>query len=637
MKLQDFTGGLATRLRPQFLQVNEAATYLNVDSQVGVLAPIKAKEATPITVGQYHAYYEAQQEWVGKTVPTDFLEFQKVLYYTDRVGQPRKYDGTVDQNLGIAPPGQLTSITADLFPEVPIDITLDVDPTLTGLPREDTYYAFINWLTPNRLSAAMVVKVDDAGRTSIISEATVDVQVPTIATDDPGGLERRITLKYPKGIAISDGGIGAVHVFRLYAGTYYLVGDLLDATSTVVDSTYDISANEALNATGFGTVRGTVQYALAYYNSVDGTESATSLLSAEVDMTNGGYVNLASLPVSADSQVDKKRLYRIGNDLTSLTLVVELDNATTTYLDRLKDDELVGTLATTEASGPAPDGLSYLATAYAMLFGAVGNKLYFTEIGKPNSWPPLYFLQYEADITGIAPVANGILVFTAFRTHLVTGTGPTSLATQLLDGSQGCVAFESVQLLGGAAIWVSTDGICTSGGDYGQVLSKAKLGKLSITPIDSIVFDEVYMVLDNAGTTWAFDFGLGQIFKQFSFGVSTLAVANDELYGWSGNVMYRLLSATTKETFEYLSPRFVEGRVSELKTYKKVYIYSKGDIILKVIIDDIIVSTNVFSEDGGSTIQVPVESQRGYFIQFSIEGTGEVFEIEYEAGPRQNG
>ena len=183
---------------------------------------------------------------------------------------------------------------------------------------------------------------------------------------------------------------------------------------------------------------------------------------------------------------------------------------------------------------------------------------------------------------------------------------------------------------------MSTDGICTSDGSQVVVVSKDKLDKLALTPTASAVYDEVYYVV-SGNTTYAFDFGLGKVFKTFSLGVSNLHVAKDRLYGWEADVLYELFASPDNETMKYLSPRFIEGRATELKTYKKVYIYSKGDIILNIFIDDVLVATGSFSEENSHTIQVPQDKQRGFFIQFSIEGAGEVFEIEYVTGNRNNG
>lgn len=116
-----------------------------------------------------------------------------------------------------------------------------------------------------------------------------------------------------------------------------------------------------------------------------------------------------------------------------------------------------------------------------------------------------------------------------------------------------------------------------------------------------------------------------------------MSVANGELYGYKEGELYFLYKGTDNLTLKYKSPRFVEGAFSNNKTYKKVYVRSEGDIIINIIIDDEVVAT--FNLTGKEThqLQVPQNLQRGYSIQFEIEGTGVIDEIEYVASPRQNG
>ena len=215
-------------------------------------------------------------------------------------------------------------------------------------------------------------------------------------------------------------------------------------------------------------------------------------------------------------------------------MVDTVDASVELYEDTLSDTEVEGTLASTLDDAPAPAGLAFLVEAYAMLFAAIGPYLRFTPIGQPNNWPNDYFLTYENDITGIAPVANGILVFTKTKTHLVTGTGPTRLRTQLLEADQGCVGFESVQVVSGEAIWLSGTGLCSSSGGKVRVISKDKLGNIDTIPTGSAVLNEVYYVSNGAGFVLAYDFGLGNIYKTFDFAATTLTVANNVLYGWIG-------------------------------------------------------------------------------------------------------
>lgn len=632
MKLQQFTGGKATKLRPQYLQLNEGVEYTNIDNRVGTLAPVKDKTLTNIDVSRYHTYYIAQAQWVSSEVRTDYVEFQKILYSTDRVTQPQKFDGTNTYNLGIEPPPKLPFVSRDDHPAHVSELTLVTDNDATGLPLEDTYYLAVN-TNGNEFSTILQMLVSASGRTSIV--AYNSTSLPVVPSLKSGSTDER-TIEIKDLVLVDDATLYGVDVYRRYKGTYYLVGSLPTDVSTLLDNTDDISANTVFDIDKLGNLTGTLQYAMTYVDSATGNESALPEPSIERDLEYGGQISLTSLPVSTDPQVDKKRIYRIGNNLTAFTLVEEIDNATTSYIDNIKDTEVVGTIADTDGDGVAPIGLSFLVEAYAMLFGAIGPRLYFTEIGQPDNWPLLNFLNYEADITGIAPVANGLLVFTGLRTHLVTGTGPTALSTQLLSGDQGCLAYESIASLGGAAIWVSTDGMCTSSGDLVRVLTKDKLGKIEIDVADSVIHDEVYYVIDTQGFILAFDFGDGGIFKNLDLGISTLAVANDILYGWEDDLMYSLMTSDDNEFFSYTSPRFIEGRSTELKAYKKVYMYSKGPVTLRILIDDITVASGLFNGEDSYTIQVPVEDQRGFFIQFEVEGTGEVYELEYTVSDRKN-
>lgn len=634
MKIQQFQGGQSSRVRPQFVGQNEAVVYENIDNSAGTLTPVKTKLATAISVLQYNTYYEAEAQWVSSATERDYVEFQDTLYWTERAGgAPQKFDGTNTWNLGIEAPTGNGTPTVTTYPDVVDTVNITPNTAGVGLPVEDMYYAIINADGGTKYSDALVMKVGDDERLSTVQEATSAPLTPLVAVKDTGAT-RDIEIKNPTGITIGSNG---VLVFRLYEGTYYQVGSLATSSSTLTDSTHDISGNAVLDETKFGVMRGVYQYAMTYYNSVDGAESGPSTPSAEIDISNGGTISLASIPVSSDPQVDEKRLYRVGGNLTSFTLVTTLANATTTYNDVLADTAIDGRLLEASTYSQAESDFKFLTEAYAMLFAAQGNRLRFTPIGVPDAWPELNFIDYEADITGIAPVANGILIFTKFKTHIVTGTGPTSLTTQLLRGDQGCLTHSSVQPLEGAALWVSTDGICTSSGGNVALISKDKLGKLSLSPVDSAIYDEAYYILDADGSILVFDYGYGKIFKSLQLGVSALTVANDILYGWSNAVQYELFNGSTFETFRYLSPRFIEGASTEHKTYKRVNIYSKGDIIIKTLINDVEVTSNTLTGEDSFDIQVPSHLQRGFFIQFDISGTGEVYEIEWIVGRQKGG
>jgi len=642
MKIQQFNGGQSSRQRPQYIGQSEAVNYVNVDNALGSLAPVKDKLATAISVKQYHEFFIAEQEWVDADVPTDFLEFQQTMYSTDGVTRPQKYKSGAYNNLGIEAPAARPVVAntsaVDALTDLAIaNYTSDVG-TYGDLPFSDLRYMLVN-VNAGRYSDALEVVIKPT-LTSAVRSTTKVISSSGIASvlrredsaieDLSSTLDRSVEFSKLKG-KFADSAI----LFRYYEGVWRKLYTFATPTDVFTDDTEDISANDELDDTLLSVFDGTYQYVYTYYNTDDGTESAPSPLSAEL-VTAGGTVALSGLSVSTDPQVTHKRIYRVGNNITEFTLVSQIDKASTVYADDLGDTEVDGRLLESDNYYEAPTGLRFLTESFAMLFGAVGDSLRFTPIAIPNAWPPEYSIAFNAPITGIGPVANGVLVFTTYQTFLVTGTGPLSLSQQPLSGDQGCTSHSSIQKIGPALIWASVEGLCMSAGNAVKNITKDKLGEITLTPVDSEVANEVYYCHNADGSTLAADFRFGTIFKYFDLGVSTIAYANGDLYGWSNSAMYKLFESADSLSLSYLSPRFIEGSVTEEKKYKKLHIYSKGDIILNIIINDVIVCTKELTGEDDFQVQVPQNKQRGNFVQFEITGTGEVYEYEYVAGREYN-
>lgn len=629
MKLQLFNGGESSRMRPQFIEINQGVTYENLNYDVGSLAPVMMPKESNIAVKRYHQWFNAGNQWIDSDVPRDYVEFQKTMYWTDRVGVPQKRSATnVTSNLGIEKPYQLSNFQLVTNPQPIKDVKIEPLSQPTGLPMELQYYLLINQ-GANGYSNAFHFSVDTRDRVSTVAQATNDPEIrPKIDSSSPTSAKRQVRVSNVKGV--TPGAVG-YKLFRQYAGKFYLVGSF---TTTITDAVEDISANEQLNYSLFGALNGVYTYVQTFYNINDGTESAPSDVSAEQDITAGGYINLLALPISTDPQVTHKRIYRVGGFLGEFTLVTELPNSTTSFTDNIKDTNVPGHILDTTDAFPAPAGIKFFQEAYAMLFGAIDTKLRFTPIGKPDQWPETYYLQFDAPLTGIAPVANGILVFTQFRTYIVTGTGPTSLSQYLLSSDQGCIAYESVQLIATEAVWASTDGLCSSSGNRPTVITKDKLGKITLNPIDSAIYDEAYYLMEANNKILCYK---GGIISRYDLGVSSLAVANDILYGYRDGKLWEFFNSTTPAYFKFKSGRFTEGKFTANKSYKKIFLYSRGRVIINILINDVLVQTKELDGEDSFTIQVPQEVQRGFYIQFELEGTGEVYELEYVIGDQTSG
>lgn len=637
MKLQQFDGGVVTRLAPQLLNVNQGVVYENVDNSTGILTPIKTKLATDIALKANHIYFEAEATWIDAYVTTDFLEFQSKLYLTDRQTRPLKYSNGTYSFLGIERPAIAPTLTLVDYAEPLKDITTLNDTTGGNLPASDFDYLLFNvrngvYSTPFKFTvyASTTNNTRANGIVAKLSISTLLSRNPITVYEAP--VNRQINFSDILGKFQDE-----ARLYRYYDGTWRLLYIFATKSATFSDTIFNIGSNSPLDESLVSKFEGTYQYVYTFYNANDGTESAPSPISIELT-TQSGRIQVSMPSTSADPQVTHKRLYRLGGDITQFTLVTELPASTTEYIDNLSDLELEGSLLESDNYYEAPAGLKYLSEAYAMLFGAIGSSLRFTPIGKPNAWPPEYELQFDSDITGLGPVANGLLVFTRTKTYIVTGTGPLSLAQQTLRGDQGCIAFESIaEAYAGTLIWASEDGLCTSSGNNVQSLTKGALGKIKLTPVSSVVHDEIYYCHNADGSILAFDYRFNSILKWLNLGTQSLVVGNNTLYGYYNGILYTLFEGSINAKLKYKSPLLIEGSFSEAKTYKKVYIRSEGDIILNIIIDNEIVAS--FNLTGTKThqLQVPQQLQRGYSIQFEIEGTGVIHELEYTAERRQNG
>lgn len=101
-----------------------------------------------------------------------------------------------------------------------------------------------------------------------------------------------------------------------------------------------------------GALTGAYQYAVSYYNSTSQHESTRSPISNTVNPSSQ-RVGLSSIPVSADTQVDKKRLYRTTAGGGIFLFLTEINNADTTYTDNAADSTL-GSREAPEDNDPPP-------------------------------------------------------------------------------------------------------------------------------------------------------------------------------------------------------------------------------------------------------------------------------------------
>jgi hypothetical protein len=319
-----------------------------------------------------------------------------------------------------------------------------------------------------------------------------------------------------------------------------------------------------------------------------------------------------------------------------MSLDQEAPNVTATLTVDAHDADIIGTVLESQLYEQAPQNLVHLTEANAMFFGALGNILRYTDIGKVNAWNPFNFIEFDTPITGIGNMQNGLLVFTKYKTYIVTGNSPETFSKYLLNGSQGCLCHSTIKYVDNSLVWLSTDGICSSNGNEIQVISKPKLGKLRINgPLSAMVFDDVYYLGHSKGVI-AFD-SFNQAISTYSFLPDSFAIKEDELYYSSNNTLFKFASSNAFDILTYQSPDLHEGSLSVLKNYKSFYVnVQEGLFDIVVYIDGKEVAkrslTKLVEE-----VKIPQDYRQGYYISFKIQGQGIIREIEYKVEGRQNG
>lgn len=386
-----------------------------------------------------------------------------------------------------------------------------------------------------------------------------------------------------------------------------------------------------------GNLTGTYQYCYTFYNSSDGTESQPSEFSDELEATAEKIT--ISGKGSSDLQVDKVRVYRLGGNLTTMSLVVEVDNpgnVNGSYTDNISDIDILGNVLDSYQNGVPPTGISYLTEHNAMFFAAKDDKLYYSDIAYVNNWSAFNFIDFDFEITGLGSVPNGLLVFTKYKTYIVTGTSPTTLSKYLLSGNQGCLEHRTISFSDNTLLWLSSDGVCASNGGSIQVISRDKLVKPTYTIIkDSVVYDDVYY-LSVDDFILCIDMRFGKIIRTIDISTDGFEVYNDILYYSKDGKLYSLFTNDNDLELEYKSPKLADGQLSNLKNYKTLYISCEGLLEFKVYIDDLLVATKNI-DSSTREVLIPQLRRQGYSIQFYAKGQGTIDEIQYIVEGRQNG
>ncbi len=197
---------------------------------------------------------------------------------------------------------------------------------------------------------------------------------------------------------------------------------------------------------GSGSITGVYSYKIVYVSKY-GQLSNAGPKSVDVIAASHGQIDLTRIPLSPDSQVVARRLYRtVGNGSVWLFLDEILDNVTTTYTDTTADGSLSN--ETPPQAGdfsddnfvPPKAGIVKVWKKTVFMAGDPQNPytLYFSEDNEPESFPLINSFELDAKITAIYESYAGLVIETETGKWQLIGDNPDYSLDKIVEG-MGCV------------------------------------------------------------------------------------------------------------------------------------------------------------------------------------------------------
>lgn len=188
----------------------------------------------------------------------------------------------------------------------------------------------------------------------------------------------------------------------------------------------------------------------------------------EAGWTNGTWtVSLFTPPLDDMGvlrNITKKRIYRTisaQGGQTDYFFVAELEINTNEYVDSQGDDVVaLNSILTSNTWFPPPEGLLGLyAMPNGMTVGFKENEIWFSESFRPHAWSPDNVVTTEQPIVGLGVIGNALVVATAGKPYILSGTRPDQMASQKIDFTEPCTNRRSIVSTPHGVFYTSANGL----------------------------------------------------------------------------------------------------------------------------------------------------------------------------------
>ncbi len=197
---------------------------------------------------------------------------------------------------------------------------------------------------------------------------------------------------------------------------------------------------------GSGSITGVYSYKVVYVSKY-GQLSNAGPKSVDITAASHGQIDLTRIPVSSDTQVVARRIYRtVGNGSVWLFLTTVLDNVSTTYTDTTADGSLSNETApqagdfSDDNFVPPKAGIVKVWKKTVFMAGDPANPytLYYSEDNEPESFPLINTFELDGKITAMYESYAGLVVETETGKWQVIGDNPDYSLDKIVAG-MGCV------------------------------------------------------------------------------------------------------------------------------------------------------------------------------------------------------
>ncbi|KKN44724.1 hypothetical protein LCGC14_0690030, partial [marine sediment metagenome] len=267
-------------------------------------------------------------------------------------------------------------------------------------------------------------------------------------------------------------------------------GDLfkINSSGTVTQWGIDAPLTNPSAAVGVaGVLTGDYQYKITFTNTATGTRSNSNPLAASVTLSSD-KADLSSIPVSSDSQVDAREIWRTVSGGTSFFLLATIaDNVTTIFTDNDPDSALSGATELPLDNTPPLDAFNGCVGPHGgrmwwfndSTLGARG-RISFSPEGRAEAVEGNVDVSSDDDKINPAVSWKGVLYcFSPTTIFEVTGSGTEGIFTvNGIGGAPGTTQSFTVA--------ETSDGIIYQGQNSIQIFNGIKSEPLNIGPIEGI-------------------------------------------------------------------------------------------------------------------------------------------------------